>query len=228
MAFRDTVLQVTTIETSHVQTDGSITTKTIDGVDPFDYVTIASVCMGIFKTLFLKHNTEIEITRNQISTWHKIHLFEGVKGVWFAGKWIALSDLEKEENTEIGKQQLTSPIAVVPSQGYASKDNYSKISIQWLEWLMQRSRQRGKPIHIRHAINGGEYHVPGTNYRCDGFAEKPNGKGTIYEFYGKIFLNYSKYRIEFAPPFPLKEGRGRRRRRCVEIMFYLCVYSSVL
>lgn len=174
------------------------------------------------KTLFLKHNTEIEITRDQISTWHKIHFFEGVKGVCYAGKWIALSDLEKEENTEIGKQQLTSPIAVVPSQGYASKDNYSKISIQWLEWLMQRSCQRGKPVHICHALNGGEYHVPGTNYRCDGFAENPNGKGTIYEFYGKIFLNYLKYRIEFAPPFPLTEGRGRRRRwRCVEIMFYL-------
>ncbi|XP_065934895.1 uncharacterized protein [Magallana gigas] len=187
MAFRDTVLQVTTIETSHVQPDGSITTTTIDGVDPFDYVTIASVCMGIFKTLFLKHNTEIVITRDQISTWHKIHFFEGVKGVCYAGKWIALSDLEKEENTEIGKQQLTSPIAVVPSQGYASKDNYSKISIQWLEWLMQRSRQRGKPVHICHALNGEEYHVPGTNYRCDGFAEKPNGKGTIYEFFGCVY-----------------------------------------
>uniref|UniRef100_A0A8W8IHN1 DNA-directed DNA polymerase n=1 Tax=Magallana gigas TaxID=29159 RepID=A0A8W8IHN1_MAGGI len=113
--------------------------------------------------------------------------FEGVKGVWLDGKWVALSDLEKEENTVVGKQHLRSPIAVVPSEGYASKENYSKISIQWLEWLMERSRQRGKPVHIRHALNGGEYRVRDTNYRCDGFVENPKGKRTIYEFYDELF-----------------------------------------
>ncbi|XP_034302591.2 uncharacterized protein [Magallana gigas] len=187
IAFRNTVLQATTIETSHVQPDGTISTTIIDGVDPFDYVTIASVCMGIFKTLFLKHNLEVEITRDQTSTWYQMENFEGVKGVWLDGKWVALSDLEKEENTAVGKQHLRSPIAVVPSEGYASKENYSKISIQWLEWLMERSRKRGKPVHIRHALNGGEYRVPDTNYRCDGFVENPKGKRTIYEFYGCVY-----------------------------------------
>lgn len=185
MAFRNTVLQATTIETSRVQPDGTISKTTINGVDPFDYVTIASVCMGIYKTLFHKHNIEVEITKNQASTWKKIYNFEGVQGVWLDGEWVALIDLEKEGNTEVRKQRLTSPIAIVPSEGYVSKGNYSKISIQWLEWLMQRSRLREKPVHILHALNGGEYHVPGTNYRCDGFVENPQGKGTIYEFYGK-------------------------------------------
>uniref|UniRef100_A0A8W8MKN2 Uncharacterized protein n=1 Tax=Magallana gigas TaxID=29159 RepID=A0A8W8MKN2_MAGGI len=171
----------------NVRPDGTISTTIKDGVDPFDYVTIASVCMGIYKTLFLKHNTEVEITKDQTSTWHALDKFEGVQGVRLDEDWIALSDLEKEENTEVGKQRLTSPIAVVPSQGYVSKDNYSKISIQWLEWIMQRSRQRGTPVHIRHALNGGEYHVPDTNYRCDGFAENPQGKDTIYELYGCVY-----------------------------------------
>lgn len=65
MAFRNTVLQATTIETSNVRPDGTISKTIRDCVDPFDYVTIASVCMGIYKTLFLKHNTEVEITKDQ-------------------------------------------------------------------------------------------------------------------------------------------------------------------
>ena len=199
IAFRNTVLQVTTIEDSHIQPDGTISTTTVDGVDPFDYVTIASVCMGIYKTLFLKHNIDVEVTRDQTSTWHTLDYFEGVKGIWLDGKWVALSDLEKEECTEVGKRRMKSPIAVVPSQGYVSKDNYSKISIQWLEWLMHRNRKRGTPVHIRHALNGGEYCIPDTTYRCDGFAENPNGKGTIYEFYGKRLLTVLRNLVSNLP-----------------------------
>jgi hypothetical protein len=93
------------------------------------------VCAWAFtKTLFLRHNVEVEITRDLTSTWYALNDFEGMMGVWFHGKWVALSDLEKEENTEVGKRQLKSPIAVVPSQGYVSKDHYSKVSIQWLEY----------------------------------------------------------------------------------------------
>lgn len=44
------------------------------------------------------------------------------------------------------------------------------------------------PIHISHALNGGEYKVTGTNYRCDGFVKPLDGMGTIYEFYGKKLI----------------------------------------
>jgi hypothetical protein len=193
IAFRNTVIQATIIERSEVQPDGTLSKTTTDGVDPFEFVTIASVCMGIYKALFLKQNMEVEITKYQESNWYKIESFEKVKGVRFDDRWVSLADLENEENIEVGKQKLTSPIAVVPSQGYVSKENFSKISIQWLEWLMVQSHRRGKPIHIRHALDGGEYSIPGTKYRCDGFLEKPNGKGTIYEFYefyGKNILKH--------------------------------------
>lgn len=50
---------------------------------------------------------------------------------------------------------------------------------------MEKSRHRGNPVYISNALNGGEYRVPGTNYRCDGFPKTPDGMGTIYEFYGK-------------------------------------------
>jgi hypothetical protein len=221
IAFRNTVLQATTIESLKVQPDDTVSKTTIEGVDPFDYVTIASVCMGIYKTLFLKHHVEVEIRKDQTPTWHTLADFEGVMGVWLNGNWMALSDLEKEENTEVGKRQLKSPVAVVPSQGYVNRDHYSKISIQWLEWLMYRSRRRGTPLHICHALNGGEHHVPGTNYRCDGFVENPGGKGTIYEFYGKRLL--SNLLSNFATHFSLTEGRGGGGggESCVKKVFFI-------
>lgn len=70
---------------------------------------------GYFKTLFHKHNIEVEITKDQASIWEKINNFEGVQGVWLDGEWVALIDLEKEEKKEVRKQRLTSPIATVPS-----------------------------------------------------------------------------------------------------------------
>lgn len=49
--------------------------------------------------LYFKHNIEVENTKDQTSTWKKIENFEGVQGVWLDGEWVALIDLEREENT---------------------------------------------------------------------------------------------------------------------------------
>ncbi|MGZ8924248.1 MAG: DUF7487 domain-containing protein [Nitrososphaeraceae archaeon] len=54
--------------------------------------------------------------------------------------------------------------------------NYSYKCIQWLESIMQ---QEG--IYIQHAMNGGEYKIPGTRYKADGYCFETN---TIYEFHG--------------------------------------------
>lgn len=98
---------------------------------------------------------------------------------------MSLSDLEKKiDNLQVGRQTFRTPIAIVPSNGYTSRDNYSKVSIQWLEWLMEKCKHKGKPIFIQNALNKGENRIPGANYRCDGYVEKEVGKGTIYEFYG--------------------------------------------
>jgi hypothetical protein len=184
MAFRGMMIKATTMETRVIHPDGVEETSTTHGVDPFDYVTIASVCMGIFKTLFLNEEKKVEIIQDSGCTWHDIHYKEGIQGLYLNHRWMSLSDLKKHDNLRVGRQTFTSPIAIVPSTGYTGRDNYSKVSIQWLEWLMEKSKHRGKPIFIQHALNKGEYRIPGTNYRCDGFVEKENGKGTIYEFYG--------------------------------------------
>ena len=69
------------------------------------------------------------------------------------------------------KKIVSSPIAQVPAYGYSSRDTYSKASIKWLEWYMHDQRLKGTQLHIRHALNGGEVKIPGTNYRAYGYAE---------------------------------------------------------
>lgn len=185
LEFRNLMIKVTSIEETIAQADGTVKKSTAFGIDPFDYITIASVCMGIFKSLFLKGEYKIEITRDEKSHWYAVNYLEGLEVVNFDDSLMSVTDLVNDESVQLGRRHFKSPIAVVPSQGYTKRDNFSKISIQWLEWLMETSRQRGNPLIISHALNGGEYRVPDTNYRCDGFVVNPTGKGTIYEFYGK-------------------------------------------
>ncbi len=63
-------------------------------------------------------------------------------------------------------------------QNIATKYNhgFSYNSISWIKSIMELEN-----IHIQHAVNGGEYKIPGTPYRADGYNKETN---TIYEFYG--------------------------------------------
>jgi len=56
---------------------------------------------------------------------------------------------------------------------------YSDMAIKWLEFMMTEHK-----IHIQHALNGGEYKIPGTSWRADGFCVETN---TIYEFHGDFW-----------------------------------------
>jgi hypothetical protein len=78
--------------------------------------------------------------------------------------------LKDERETEVGDKEnttverwISSPLAQVPAAGYVASDNYSRESICWLEWVAKTS---GKTI--QHALNTGEHHVQGTNYRLAG------------------------------------------------------------
>lgn len=63
---------------------------------------------------------------------------------------------------------------------------YSYSCILWLEQTMEREK-----IYIQHALNDGEYRIPGTNYRADGYCAKTN---TVYEFYGDYWHgNLNRY-----------------------------------
>ena len=54
--------------------------------------------------------------------------------------------------------------------------SHSKKALEWL-----RSIEEKENITIQHAENGGEYKIPGTKFKADGYCKETN---TIYEFYG--------------------------------------------
>jgi hypothetical protein len=155
------------------------------GVDPLkEATTIAGACMKVYRSTFLEEDWLVTLQDEH-----------GVKKEgWFeakvrGAKWKVLldnqwQDIHNTTYTIDAKKFVKSPIAQVPSNGYTGRDQYSKVSIEWLEWL---ALQKG--VHIHHALNGGEFKVPGTRYRLDGYTEDPDtGKKTAYEFHGRYPL----------------------------------------
>ena len=57
---------------------------------------------------------------------------------------------------------------------------YSKIAIKWLEDETKRRRLKS----VQHAENVGEFCIPGTRLRADGYHARSN---TVFEFYGDIY-----------------------------------------
>lgn len=57
-----------------------------------------------------------------------------------------------------------------------AKSGFSNMCIEWLNSIMREHN-----IHIQHAYNGGEYTIPGTKIRVDGYCKESN---TVYEFHG--------------------------------------------
>ncbi len=77
-----------------------------------------------------------------------------------------------------------------------SRNNYSPIAIRWLEGYSYSHRLK----NIQHALNCGEYIIPSTKIRADGYHERSN---TVFEFYGDNFHgNPIKYKPHSRPhPF---------------------------
>ena len=151
-----------------------------DGIDPLQYLTIASVCMAIFRSKFMVEEYEVLTAEEKDNSEREdrtpVLLPGRTKNDEFE---VLVGDTWKTDVICDRKKFVRTPIAQVPTHGYTAEDQYSKESIQWLEWLM-----REKGIQIRHALNGGEYKVPGTKYRLDGY--DPTTR-TAYEYQGCIF-----------------------------------------
>jgi predicted Zn-ribbon and HTH transcriptional regulator len=60
-----------------------------------------------------------------------------------------------------------------------TSNQYSKMAINWLNFIAKKDN-----INIKHAENTGEYLIPNTRLRVDGYCEKNK---TIYEFHGDIW-----------------------------------------
>ncbi|XP_041376688.1 uncharacterized protein LOC121389144 [Gigantopelta aegis] len=152
-----------------------------NGIDPFaQYITIASVCMGIFQSKFLKkHHVKLTDTQ-KITDWMTVNEDGSIKVK--PDLWLTEEELLRDRGMTIFESEtVPSPIAQVPSEGYIQKDQFSRVSIQWLEWVQHQNQNK---YQIQHALNGGEHQVPGTHYRLDGFCAKTN---TAFEFHGCLW-----------------------------------------
>jgi hypothetical protein len=148
-----------------------------DGVDPFQYVTIASVCMAIYRGKLMPVEYKVKVDDG---LWERALLRKEDYLVKRAEGWVVADNITH-------KQYVSSPIAQVPAYGY-NTDQFSHDSIAWMEMLMENSRQEDQPIHIQHALNGGEHLVPNTKYKLDGFCVVTK---TAYEYH--VSFNASMY-----------------------------------
>ena len=195
LKFRDIILNVTgKEEIFYDENAGAPDTRMHGGVDPFSQITIASVCMKIFKSKFLEENWEVKIRKDSdVSDWLPATYQSSALSVIIDGEKMSGEELQQNGYTIEEKKFLSTPIAQVPAYGYSSRDTFSMASIKWLEWYMSDQKSKGKQMHICHALNGGEKVVTSTNYRADGYSEqicisestgKSEKKITIFDFYG--------------------------------------------
>ena len=165
-------------------------------VDPFCYITIASVCVGIFKTNFITEYYDCLPVENADKTC--THGYD-CKCVWVLGRKKSInSSIEIKNNQgEWGdddrglraKKFSHTDIATVPPHEYGVKGNHSAEAIEWLLLFQHQWRQDGRDISIQHARNGGEHSVfyrgerGISKYKLDGYFLW-NGQEHALEFYG--------------------------------------------
>ena len=105
------------------------------GIDPFQYLTIASVCMAMYQFKFMEEE-------------HK-----DAVGNLILKKDLKFCNNEQEVYPKETKF-IRSKFAKVPARGYAARDTHSKKSIEWLEYIMKIEN-----VQIQHALNGKEYRI---------------------------------------------------------------------
>ena len=96
------------------------------------------------------------------SKWEDVTL---VKGKFYKGDEDATSRVTLS-------RFISSPVGTLPSsKGYATGDNFSSISIKWLCWVEKVDKRKGTITVIQHELSPkGEYKIPTTNYKVDGYA----------------------------------------------------------
>ena len=191
MKFRQLVLKETARPVLH---NSKLLTR--KGVDPFSYITIASLCLGIVRRKFLPEEHSVLLSRNASDNCTHQHVCECV---WTVGRKLS-EDHPLEVKSETGEWEIvddsmiecdrfsSSPIGLIPQDEYGSKGRHSLMSLEWLQ-AVQFSLSSAR---IQHARNGGEHVVVFKNengivrYKLDGYY-KLNGKEYALEFHGCVW-----------------------------------------
>lgn len=229
LKFREIILAVTGSSETDFDMEGKILGFR-GGIDPFNQITIAGVCMKIFKVKFLPENWEVKLKKDtEISEWLPAKLLDGKLTVVLNGTEMTGEQLQEDDYLIEEKKFVCTPLAQVPSHGYCCRDTFSMASIRWLEWYMEEQKRKGNTMYIQHALNGGEIKIPGTNYRVDGYAVQTTGDSTqrviAFDFYGCFWhgcrLCFDKQRRQIKLP---RTGQSleelltltRKREQCIK------------
>jgi len=171
------------------------------GIDPLSFLTIASVCMGIFRSKFLTETWSV-LTKENASKNMDCKHEENCTCVWLQGRKLCENDYVEVlvddvwiniDSLNVAKKKFVkSPIGLIPTHGYAGSDNHSKESLQWLYALEWEFEKKGKQVQIQHARSPkGEKVITyrykrkkeSINYKVDGYFEL-DGKKYVCEFNG--------------------------------------------
>jgi hypothetical protein len=103
-------------------------------LDPFTCITLASLCGKVYRTKFLEESWRVKLTNTDGNNtdWLEAKVKFGKWKVLLDDTWV---DPSTEGYTITSKKFVKSPLAIVPTEGYIKRDQYSQISIQWLEWV---------------------------------------------------------------------------------------------
>ena len=145
LKFRELLVGATGMQREVINGKGKKELKWFGAVYPFDSVTIASVCISSSgQNLSKKNGVKLE-GKNE---WIPANVMDKKFYVLRDNKWIHETALMGKRVSE--KEFVRTPIAKIPPSGY--NDQYSKTSIQWLEWM-----ERFSNVGIKHVWNiGGE------------------------------------------------------------------------
>jgi len=116
---------------------------------------------------------------------------------WLRSKYLA----ENLDIIEIAKELNVSAHTIFKAlrrAGIKTKKirGFSKKAIRWMDEIAESQN-----LKIRHALNGGEFTIPGTKIRVDGYCEETN---TIYEFHGDAWHGNLKIFKPTDKPNPFK------------------------
>ena len=128
-------------------------------IDPFNYTTIASVCMGIFCRKFLREEWRVLLCADaKTSCQHEwscsCKWCKAIKHHGNSSLMIQIDDknwVGEESLDVVAKKFHSSPVALIPPHGYAQRDNHSKEAMEWILWFQHTYHENVVMRHARSA-----------------------------------------------------------------------------
>lgn len=140
---------------------------------PFQSTNIQDKCISTYNVKYGMHHRQYQI----VDAMKYLNSFN-----WLNEQYVNNSRTCSDIATSLGVKSSTTIGCYLKKHNIPARSNnlkYSHTAICWLESIMQSEN-----IFIQHAENIGEYTIPGTKYKADGYCSETN---TIYEFHGDCF-----------------------------------------